>query len=266
MASINNLTAVYADRLYLSSSTGVSEISDTYVTKTELTNSTQGAVSQTAFDNSIATLNSKDLAYNNTITSHISLLDTNTTNIASNTASISTLNTKKLDIFNAISAINTNLTNNYQTNTQLATNYYNKSKIDTNIYTKTKIDTNIYTKTEVDGLVGAGGGYTDTEIDNFLALKANLSLFTDNVSFFPVIDLSRPTILHQGLTLKNSVINVEPLEGVLFSNQFGGEADRDVAVFRNQTNYITLKGNKIIANVTSDDALTVLDFKPVGQC
>ena len=125
MASINNLTAVYADRLYMSSSTGVSEISDTYVTKTELTSSTQGAVSQTAFDNSIATLNSKDLAYNNTLVSHISLLDTNTTNIASNTASISTLNTKNLDNFNAISAINTNLTNNYQTNTQLATNYYN---------------------------------------------------------------------------------------------------------------------------------------------
>ena len=262
MASINNLTAVYTDRLYLSSSTGVSEISDTYVTKTELTNSTQGAVSQTAFDNSITTLNSKDLAYNNTITSHISLLDTNTTNIASNTASISTLNTKNLDNFNAITAINTNLANNYQTNSQLTTNYYNKTDIDTNIYTKTEIDTNIYTKTEVDGLVGSGSGYTDTEIDNFLALKANLSLFIDNVSFFPVIDLSRPTILHQGLTLKNSVINVEPLAGALFSNQFGEEADRDVAIFKNKSNYITLKGNKIIANATSDDALTTLDLNP----
>ena len=36
MASINNLTAVYADKFYLASSTGVSEISDTYATKTEL--------------------------------------------------------------------------------------------------------------------------------------------------------------------------------------------------------------------------------------
>ena len=58
------------------------------------------------------------------------------------------------------------------------------------------------------------------------------------------------------------MINVEPLERVLFSNQFGAEADRDVAVFRNQTNYITLKGNKSIANATSDDALTVLDLNP----
>ena len=33
MASINNLTAVYADKFYLASSTGVSEISDTYATK-----------------------------------------------------------------------------------------------------------------------------------------------------------------------------------------------------------------------------------------
>ena len=116
----------------------------------------------------------------------------------------------------------------------------------------------------MDGLVRAGGGdtYTTTEVDNFLSLKEDKTTFTDNISFFPVIDLSRPAILHQGLTLKNSVINVEPLEGVLFSNQFGAEADRDVAVFRNQTNYITLTGNRIIANATSDDALTVFDLNP----
>ena len=38
MASINNLTAVYADKFCLASSTGVSEISDTYATKTEVEN------------------------------------------------------------------------------------------------------------------------------------------------------------------------------------------------------------------------------------
>ena len=38
MASINNLTAVYADKFYFASSTGVSEISDTYATKTEVEN------------------------------------------------------------------------------------------------------------------------------------------------------------------------------------------------------------------------------------
>ena len=152
----------------------------------------------------------------------------NTTEVTANTDAIAVLNTKQLQNFNSINAINTDLTNNYQTNTVLASNFYNKTEIDatfTNYYTSTQIDTtlstnyqnntllatNFYNKGEVDTLIAGagGGGYTDTEIDNFLALKANLSLFTDNVSFFPVIDLSRPTILHQGLTLKiqHSILN-----------------------------------------------------------
>ena len=205
----------------------------------------------------------------------------NTTEVTANTDAIAVLNTKQLQNFNNINAINTDLTNNYQTNTVLATNFYNKTEIDatfTNYYTSTQIDTNLstnyqnntllatnfYNKGEVDTLIagagGGGGGYTDTEIDNFLALKANLSLFTDNVSFFPVIDLSRPTILHQGLTLKNSTFNIEPLAGLIFSNQFGAEADRDVAIFRNQTSYITLKGDKILCNNTSDNAIKQLDL------
>ena len=117
----------------------------------------------------------------------------------------------------------------------------------------------------MDGLIGAGGGYTDTQIDNFLNLKEDKSAFTDNISFFPVIDCSRPTIVHQGLTLKNSTVNVEPLEGLLFSNQFGAEVDRVVSAFKNQTNYISLQGNKIIANATSDDSLTVLDLNPANN-
>ena len=96
-------------------------------------------------------------------------------------------------------------------------------------------------------------------------MKADLSLFTDNVSFSPIIDLSRPSILHQGLTLKNSTVNIEPLEGVLFSNQFGAEADRDVAVFRNQTSYITLKGNKISCNATSNDNEETLELNNQGN-
>ena len=49
-----------------------------------------------------------------------------------------------------------------------------------------------------------------------------------------------------------------------FSNQFEAEADRDVAICRNQAKekYISLKGKKIIANATSDDALTVLHLNP----
>ena len=117
----------------------------------------------------------------------------------------------------------------------------------------------------MDGLIagaGGGGGYTDTQIDHSLNLKEDKSAFTDNNSFFPVIDLSRPSIIHQGLTLKNSVVNVEPLEGLLFSNQFGAELDRVVSVFKNQTNYISLQGNKFIANATSDDSFNRFRFKP----
>ena len=117
----------------------------------------------------------------------------------------------------------------------------------------------------MDGLVGAGGGYTDAQINSFLSLKEDKTTFTDNISFFPVIDCSRPTIIHQGLTLKDSTVNVEPLEGLLFSNQFGAEVDRVVSVFKNQTNYISLQGNKIIANATSDDSLTVLDLNPANN-
>ena len=48
---------------------------------------------------------------------------------------------------------------------------------------------------------------------------------------------------------------------MLFSNQTGG-GDKVISVFTNATNYITLQGNKIIANATSDDSLTNLDLNP----
>ena len=209
----------------------------------------------------------------------------NNAQISTNTDDIAILNTKQLQNFNNIDAINTNLTNNYQTSSQLSSNFYNNTEIDTtliNYYTSAQIDTNLstnyqnntvsatnfYNKGEVDALIagaGGGGGYTDTQIDDKLNLKADLSLFTDNVSFSPIIDLSRPSILHQGLTLKNSTVNIEPLEGVLFSNQFGAEPDRDVAVFRNQTSYITLKGNKISCNATSNDNEKTLELNNQGN-
>ena len=209
----------------------------------------------------------------------------NNAQISTNTDDIAILNTKQLQNFNNIDAINTNLTNNYQTSSQLSSNFYNRTQIDTtliNYYTSAQIDTNLstnyqnntvlatnfYNKGEVDALIagaGGGGSYTDTQIDDKLNLKADLSLFTDNVSFSPIIDLSRPSILHQGLTLKNSTVNIEPLEGVLFSNQFGAEPDRDVAVFRNQTSYITLKGNKISCNATSNDNEETLELNNQGN-
>ena len=209
----------------------------------------------------------------------------NTSEVATNTADIAVLNTKQLQNFNNIDAINTNLTNNYQTNTQLSSNFYNKTEIDTtftNYYTSTQIDTNLttnyqnntllatnfYNKGEVDTLIAGvgdgGGGYTDTEIDNLLALRVPLSDFTDRFKTNPVIDCSAPTIIHSGLTLNNETINVAPTNGLLFSNQTGG-GDKIVSVFKNATNYITLQGNKIISNATSDDSAVELNLNPSGN-
>ena len=241
MASINNLTAVYANKFYLASSTGVSEISDTYATKTEVEN-----------------LNFA-------------------TDITANTDAIAVLNTKQLQNFNNINAINDDLTNNYQTNTVLSTNFYNETEIDstfTNYYTSTQIDTNLstnfqtntqlqtnyYNKGEVDTLIaGAGSGYTTTEVDNLLDLRVPKSDFTNRFSANPIIDCSAPTVIHSGLTLNNSTINISPVAGLLFSNQTGG-GDKVLAEFKNATSYITLQGDKIFCNNTSDDAIKQLDL------
>ena len=208
----------------------------------------------------------------------------NNAQVTTNTDDIAILNTKQLQNFNNINAINDDLTNNYQTNTVLATNFYNKTETDTtfsNYYTSTQIDTNLstnyqnntvlatnfYNKTEVDGLIaGAGGGdtYTTTEVDNLLALRVPVSDFTDRFSSNPIIDCSAPTVIHTGLTLNNETINISPTTGLLFSNQTGG-GDKVVSVFKNATNYITLQGNKIISNATSDDSVVDLELNPSGN-
>ena len=62
MASTHILTALYADKFYLSSSTGVSEISNTYATKTELGDiNTANSSNITAIANAISVLNTKQL-------------------------------------------------------------------------------------------------------------------------------------------------------------------------------------------------------------
>ena len=208
----------------------------------------------------------------------------NNAQIATNTDDIAVLNTKQLQNFTNIDAINTNLTNNYQTNTQLNSNFYNKTEIDTtlsNYYTSTQIDTNLstnyqnntllatnfYNKGEVDTLIagaGGGGGYTDTEIDNLLDLRVPVSDFTNRFKTNPIIDCSAPTVIHSGLTLNNETINISPTTGLLFSNQTGG-GDKIVSVFKNATNYITLQGNKIISNATSDDSVVDLELNPSGN-
>ena len=101
-------------------------------------------------------------------------------------------------------------------------------------------------------------------MDSFLSLKEDETTFTDNVSFFPVIDCSRPTITHQGLTLNNSTVNIQTDDGLIFSNQ-SGDADKDVGAFKNPTNYITMKGNKINCNATSDDSIANLRLNPAGN-
>ena len=242
MASINNLTTLYANEIYKIFSTGATEISDQYATKTEVENTNSA----------------------------------NTSNIATNTAEKAVLNTKQLQNFQNISSITHLLNTDYQTNATLTSTFYNKSEIDTtftNYYTQTQIDTNLstnfqtntqlatnyYNKTEVDGLVGAGGGYTDTEIDNLLALRVPISDFTNRFSANPIIDCSAPTVIHSGLTLNNSTVNISPVAGLLFSNQTGG-GDKVLAEFKNATSYITLQGDKIFCNNTSDDAIKQLDL------
>ena len=46
---------------------------------------------------------------------------------------------------------------------------------------------------------------------------------------------------------------------------FGAETDRNVATVKNQSNYITLKGNKISCNATSDDAVSNLKLHMAGN-
>ena len=245
MVSINNLRTVFADQIYLSYPTGMTEISDQYATKTEVENT-----------NSV-----------------------NTSNIATNTADIAVLNTKQLQNFQNISSITHLLDTDYQTNATLTTNFYNKAEIDTtftNYYTQAQIDTNLttnyqnntllatnfYNKGEVDTLIaGAGGGdgYTDTEIDNLLDLRVPKSDFTNRFSANPIIDCSAPTVIHSGLTLNNSTVNISPVAGLTFSNQTGG-GDKVLAEFKNATSYITLQGDKIFCNNTSDDAIKQLDL------
>ena len=222
----------------------------------------------------------------------------NTTEVTANTDATAVLNTKQLQNFNNINAINDDLTNNYQTNTMLSSNFYNKTEIDTtftNYYTSTQIDTNLstnyqtnaqlsvnyynksevdttfstcytitqtqanyYDKTYIDANIG-GGGYSDTDIDNLLDLRVPKSDFTNRFSANPIIDCSAPTVIHSGLTLNNSTINISPVAGLLFSNQTGG-GDKVLAEFKNATSYITLQGDKIFCNNTSDDAIKQLDL------
>ena len=136
--TLNNTNTLSADSIVV----GGTNLSDIYAT-INYVNTNSGGISQQDVDDSLAPLISKDVSYNNTLTSHISLIDTNTTDIATHTNDISVLNTKQIQNFAGITDLNTNLTDNYQTNSQLSTNFYNKTEIDTtlgNYYTSVQID------------------------------------------------------------------------------------------------------------------------------
>ncbi len=146
--TLNNTNTLKADNIVVSGT----NLSDLYAT-INYVDTNSGGVSQTDFDTSIASLQSKDIAYNNTLLSHISLIDTNTTDIATHTNDITVLNTKQIHNFAGITDINTNLTNNYQTTTQLNSNFVSPTTLTTNHYTKTEIDTtlgNYYTSLQID--------------------------------------------------------------------------------------------------------------------
>ena len=122
--TLNNTNTLTADNIFVSGT----NLSDLYAT-INYVNTDSGGISQQDVDDSLAPLITKDLAYNNTLTSHISLIDTNTTtDIATHTSDISVLNTKQIQNFAGINDINTILTNNYQTNTQLTNNFYKKKR------------------------------------------------------------------------------------------------------------------------------------------
>ena len=120
-------------------------------------------------DDSLATLISKDISYTNMISFHISLIDTNTTDIATHTNDIAALNTKQIQKIAGINDMNTNLTNNYQATTQLNSNFVSPTTLTNNHYTKTEIDTtlgNYYTSVQIDG-----GFYNQTYIITIFILK-----------------------------------------------------------------------------------------------
>ena len=259
MASINNMNTVYANEIYKIFSTGATEISDQYATKTEL-NDINNTTEVTANTDAIAVLNTKQLQNFNHISSvsHI-LATTYQTNLQLST---NYYNKAEIDStfgnYYTSSQIDTNLSTNYQTNAQLSTHYYDQSHIDTNYYTITQTQANYYDKTYIDANIG-GGGYTDTEIDNLLALRVPVSDFTNRFSANPIIDCSAPTVIHSGLTLNNSTVNISPVASLTFSNQSGG-GDKVLAEFKNATSYITLQGDKIFCNNTSDDAIKQVDL------
>ena len=201
--TLNNTNTLTANEAIVNGT----NLSDLYATISYV-NSNSGGVSQTDFDTEVATLQSKDLAYNNTLNSHIASLEGHELTISSTLTDVGVLNGKQIQNFDGINAINTDLTNNYQTTTQLnanfvspttlTTNHYTKSQIDTtlgNYYTSAQIDTtlgNYYTSAQIDTTLGnyytstviESGFYTQTYINNNIYTKTETDNLKDNLAVY----------------------------------------------------------------------------------
>ena len=92
--TLNNTNTLTADNIMVSGT----NLSDLYAT-INYVNTNSGGISQQDVDDSLAPRISKDISYNNTLTSHISLIDTNTTDIATHTNDIAVSNTKQIQFF-----------------------------------------------------------------------------------------------------------------------------------------------------------------------
>ena len=91
MASLNDIHTLNASESIFNGTS----ISDLYATRNYV-NTNSGEISQQDVDDSLAPLISKGIAYQNTLTSHVSLIDTNTTDTATHTNDIAVLNTKQI--------------------------------------------------------------------------------------------------------------------------------------------------------------------------
>ena len=126
--TLNNTQSIHADE----STINGTKISSVYAT-INYVNTISNGVSQTDFDSEVATLQDKDITFNNTLLSHISLIDTHTTDITTNATDISILNTKQQQNFHSISSLTRLLNTDYQTTTHVNSSFITPSSLTTKL-------------------------------------------------------------------------------------------------------------------------------------
>ena len=126
--TLNNTNTLTANEIIVNGT----HLSDLYAT-IHYVNTNSNGVSQSDFDSEVATLRDKDITFSNTLLSHISLIDTHTTDIIANATDITILNTKQQQNFHCISSITHLLNTDYQTTTQLNSSFFYALFINNNI-------------------------------------------------------------------------------------------------------------------------------------